>query len=35
MSLRKSTAGKLARAGNRAWYLEGRFGEARAGALKS
>jgi fatty-acyl-CoA synthase len=25
-SLRKSTSGKLARAGNREWYLEGRFG---------
>lgn len=24
--LRKSTSGKLARSGNRAWYLEGRFG---------
>lgn len=26
-SLRKSTSGKLARAGNREWYLEGRFGK--------
>lgn len=26
-SLRKSTAGKLARSGNREWYLEGKFGE--------
>lgn len=26
-TLRKSTAGKLARAGNRQWYLEGKFGE--------
>ena len=25
-ALRKSTSGKLARAGNREWYLEGRFG---------
>jgi fatty-acyl-CoA synthase len=25
--LRKSTAGKLARSGNRSWYLEGRFGD--------
>jgi fatty-acyl-CoA synthase len=25
-SLRKSTSGKLARSGNREWYLEGRFG---------
>jgi fatty-acyl-CoA synthase len=26
-TLRKSSSGKLARAGNREWYLEGRFGE--------
>jgi fatty-acyl-CoA synthase len=32
-ALRKSTAGKLARAGNRTWYLEGRFGEPPKAAL--
>jgi acyl-CoA synthetase (AMP-forming)/AMP-acid ligase II len=29
-SLRKSSSGKLARGGNREWYLEGRFGEVPA-----
>jgi acyl-CoA synthetase (AMP-forming)/AMP-acid ligase II len=29
--LRKSTSGKLAREGNRRWYLEGRFGEVPPG----
>jgi acyl-CoA synthetase (AMP-forming)/AMP-acid ligase II len=32
-SLRKSTSGKLARSGNRDWYLEGRFGEVAEGLL--
>jgi len=35
MTLRKSTAGKLARGGNRTWYLEGRFGDVHADVLKS
>ena len=30
-TLRKSTSGKLAREGNRQWYLEGRFGAIPAG----
>ncbi len=33
-SLRKSTSGKLARGGNREWYLEGRFG-APAAAVRA
>jgi len=34
-TLRKSTAGKLARAGNRSWYLEGRFGQLPDGVLRT